>query len=127
MKIGLDIHGVIDANPELFSALSKMFIAAGAEVHIITGPKFSQVEDILKKHDIAYTHFCSIVEEAVKQGHHVRWADENNPWIDDKDIWDKIKAVYCKEHGIDLHIDDSSVYGQHFETPYLHYKHGGNK
>lgn len=124
MKIGLDIHGVIDAKPEVFSALTHGLIKEGHEVHILTGPKFTAVEALLKKYNIAYTHFFSIVDNAVAKNIGVRWSDENNPWIDDKSIWDKSKGEYAKEHGLDLHIDDSEDYGHHFETPYGFFKDG---
>jgi hypothetical protein len=124
MKIGLDIHGVIDAKPLVFSALSKGLVKAGHEVHILTGPKFGKVEALLKQHDISYTHFFSIVENAVKNNIGVRWADENNPWIDDKTIWDRSKGEYAKLHDLDLHIDDSEDYGKYFETPYGLFKDG---
>jgi hypothetical protein len=124
MKIGLDIHGVIDAKPQVFSALSHGLIEQGHEVHILTGPKFAKVESLLKQHNIAYTHFFSIVENAVKNNIGVRWADENNPWIDDKTIWDRSKGDYAKLHQLDLHIDDSEDYGKYFETPYGLYKDG---
>jgi len=37
MKVGLDIHGVVDVRPEFFSELSKLLVSNGHEVHIITG------------------------------------------------------------------------------------------
>ena len=37
MKLGLDIHGVIDSNPESFAFMSQSVIANNGEVHIITG------------------------------------------------------------------------------------------
>ena len=37
LKIGLDIHGVIDSFPEKFKQLSYALAKDGAEVHIITG------------------------------------------------------------------------------------------
>ena len=41
MKIGLDIHGVCDANPEFFAELTNLFIEAGHEIHILTGRRVS--------------------------------------------------------------------------------------
>jgi hypothetical protein len=41
LKIGLDIHGICDANPEFFSELSRLFVNAEHEVHIITGRRVS--------------------------------------------------------------------------------------
>ena len=32
--------------------------------------------------------------------------------------WDLIKSQYCKENGIDLHIDDTLIYNNFFSTPF---------
>ena len=37
MKLGLDIHGVLDSNPELFIHIAMQY----EEVHIITGGSFT--------------------------------------------------------------------------------------
>lgn len=120
MKIGLDIHGVTDTNTKFFSEFSKAIIAAGGEIHIITGPSRFKTEPFLKEHDIAYTHFFSIVEEAERSKKDIRWEDADNPWID-SEAWNRAKAKYCKEHNIDMHIDDSDLYGQYFKTPYARF------
>ena len=39
-KLGVDLHGVIDASPELFFFFFKILVASGWEVHIITGPTY---------------------------------------------------------------------------------------
>ncbi len=39
-KLGLDIHGVVDAMPDFFSFLTDSFIKNGGEVHIITGGRW---------------------------------------------------------------------------------------
>ena len=32
--------------------------------------------------------------------------------------WDKVKAEYCREHSISLHIDDTLIYNDFFSTPF---------
>ena len=118
MKIGIDIHGVIDTNPKFFAEFSKAIVAAGGEVHVITGPKRSAVEADLKTWGITYTHFFSIVDSVGEN--EVRWEDDKNPWVD-SEVWNRRKAKYCKENGIELHIDDSNEYGLHFKTPYARF------
>ena len=114
MKIGIDIHGVITVNPEFFSALSRMLVSCGHEVHIVTGPRFSKVEPLLKEHDIAWTHFFSIVEDEEKKGvTEIVWDKKGDPFMD-FNVWDRAKAAYAKEQGLDLHIDDSSKYSEYF-------------
>lgn len=40
----------------------------------------------------------------------------------DKTLWDKTKGEYCKTHGINLMIDDTERYAQHFSTPFVFFK-----
>jgi hypothetical protein len=125
MKIGLDFHGVIDSNPELFAELTKMLVEKGHEVHIVTGPDRAKMIPLLDNYDIKYTHFFSIVEDAINNGIEVTWDKEGNPWVD-SEFWNRSKARYCKRNNIDLHIDDSPEYGKHFKTPYLQMGRGKN-
>jgi hypothetical protein len=37
IKLGLDVHGVIDDDPEFFSRFSEITLEQGNEVYIITG------------------------------------------------------------------------------------------
>ena len=119
MKIGLDIHGVINAKPELFSVLSKLIVNSCGEVHIITGELDSpKVRDELKNFGITYTHFFSISSYHLAIGTEVWYKDKNHPCMDEV-IWNSTKAIYCEKNKIDLHIDDSLIYGKYFKTPYL--------
>lgn len=121
MKIGLDIHGVIDNNPKFFSALSHAMVSAGHEVHVITGPRFEKVEKLLIRCKISYTHFFSIVEYEEQRGKvDIKWDKKGDPFMDFF-VWDSCKARYCKRMKIDLHIDDSSKYAEHFITPFAYY------
>ena len=119
LKIGLDIHGICDANPKFFSELSRLFVNAGHELHIITGRRvcdgaLEEVEDL----GINYTHFFSIADYHKEIGTKV-WEDDNgNPWLEGE-LWDKTKGEYCKKHKIDLHIDDTERYGEYFDTPFM--------
>ena len=116
MKLGLDLHGVIDSAPKMFHELTKTLVLAGHEVHILTGPKIGWH----LKMGIAYTHLFSITDYCESKGIQVEWDEHNNPHVDPYH-WDKAKAEYCQEHGIDLHIDDSDAYGYFFKTPYARF------
>jgi len=118
MKIGLDIHGVCDANPEFFVELSKLFVNSGHEVIIITGRMKSHgaIEEI-EEIGISYTKFYSIVDYHIEMGTEVIYDEKGNPWIDD-DLWNRTKAEICEKENIDFHIDDSPIYGQYFKTSY---------
>ena len=114
-KIGLDIHGVIDFNPQLFSSVSKELIRGGHEVHIITGAKWTEtIENQLAEMDIVYTHHFSIVDYALQMGVEVTW-DESGPKVND-DFWDSAKGIYCSFNSIDVHFDDTPHYGEYFEN-----------
>jgi len=122
IKVGLDLHGVIDTYPELFSQISKSLVKAGHEVHVITGSMWREkIERQLKEFDIEYTHHFSISDYLIESGEPVKFTSPDNPWFDGLK-WDEAKGKYCKRENIILHIDDSRVYGKYFETPYLQIK-----
>lgn len=122
MKVGFDIHGVCDANPEFFSLISKLLVDNGHEVHVLTGRRVSDgALDEVKELNISYTHFFSISDYHEEVGTKM-WEDENgNPWLDDV-TWDSTKGNYCKRNNIDFCIDDTERYGQYFETPFAFMK-----
>ncbi len=123
MKLGLDFDGVISDDPDKFSWLSGMLVGGGQEVHIITGNRGTP--EFLKNLDglgIWYTHFFSISDYHHDIGTPMTGYEENNTWIDEE-VWNKSKAIYCAKYGIDLHIDDSPIYGEYFQgTTYILYR-----
>ncbi len=122
IKIGIDVHGVADANPHFFSALSRILVENGHEVHILTGAEHTPELEHEIRHilGLSFTHFFSTTSHHKKAGTVITYID-GNPYMDNK-IWNRAKAEYCRNHGIHLHIDDSDVYGKHFETPYAKYE-----
>lgn len=113
VKVGLDIHGVIDYDPEFFSELSHSLVNVGNEVHIITGAsKTEEIENKLYEFNIAYTHFFSIVDHNIND---VKYDELGDPWLDDL-TWDMAKATYCEERKIHVHIDDTPEYGKYFKS-----------
>jgi len=121
MKLGLDIHGVIDVNARFFSLLSKIAMERGHEVHIITGSMLDEtrIED-LRSFGMTWTHLFSISDYHRKLGTEMTFSDPNNPWIS-HDLWDKTKAEYCEANHISFHIDDTQRYGEYFKTPFALY------
>ena len=116
IKLGLDIHGVIDQNP-IFEQLARSGLF---EVHIVTGIK----EELDDEVNFPYDKWFSIHQECLDQGIPVEYDDQNRPWVNPA-IWDKMKAQYCEREGINLMIDDSPSYGKHFaglHTAYLRYE-----
>lgn len=123
MKIGLDLHGVITDMPEFFSRLMLSLSFSGFEIHIITGGSKKKALEELTKLNIRkgfnYTHLFSILDYHIeKDTPQTGWNKEyNNPEFDDE-VWDRTKADYCRKHKIDLMIDDSLIYNNHFTTPF---------
>ena len=131
MKLGLDIHGVIDSNPKLFLHIASQY----DEVHIITGgsfkdTKYDLVGDLIelghdalnrrtKWWDKEFSVFDYLLETQAKTNEELGVAS-HHPFPDE--TWNKVKADYCREHEIDLHIDDMEQYLTYFTTPYMLYK-----
>ena len=124
IKIGLDIHGVIDSDPVFFATLISLLRAEGHEVHLLTGREISD-ELVAKLNDlgITYDQLFSITSYHKSIGTYITYKDGNptQPLIAPP-LWNRSKAEYSKRVGLGLHIDDSTVYGQYFEgTQYLVY------
>lgn len=124
MKIGLDIHGVIDENPDFFKAVCAAMIKDGHEIHIITGPSLSKVGYELlamgfepMKH---YTSIFSIVDYHIEIGTEITYDKQGHAWMD-KYLWDRTKGDYCLREKIDMHLDDSDAYAYFFKTPFARF------
>ena len=122
-KLGVDIHGVIDAMPEFFAFLTSSFIKNGGEVHIITGGSWTdELESQLKVFGVKWTHHFSIYDHLVEIGTtstgHVQFPDGTIQNKFSNDVWDKVKGDYCQENNISLHIDDTLIYNNNFSTPF---------
>ena len=117
MKIGIDVHGTADAFPAFFVELSKMFIANGHEVHIVTGRRRSEIEPQVKALGVVFTHFFSITDfqESVKKTEIV-YGPTHNPWMDEK-VWRRSKGEYAKRVGLDMMFENQPEYAEHFYTP----------
>ena len=114
IKIGLDVHGVIDKYPEIFSKLSKEWVEKGYEVHIITGQEWQTAVIQVVAAKITYTHHYSIVDHNRKLGRHLYTRDDKQGiWMDD-DIWNRSKGAYAYSVHLDVHYDDSLTYVEHF-------------
>jgi len=118
-KLGIDIHGVIDARPDMFSELSHEIKKNGHEIHILTGSKITkEIIDVLKRYDIVYDNIFSILDYHEEAKVEDVWQDSRNNWWLDNDVWNKTKGDYCIDNHIDFHIDDTVIYEKYFETPF---------
>lgn len=119
--LGLDYHGVLDKFPDLFGPLSRIILASGGRVYIITGHRLTQeFSDKLKNLGIEYTEILSIIDYHAGIGVKIRYDEKGDPWIDEE-TWNTAKAVLCERYNVTLHIDDSEIYGKYFtgKTKYL--------
>jgi hypothetical protein len=118
-RLGLDLHGVCDAYPTFFSLLSKLFVDAGHEVFIITGPRDNEkTRSEVDACGIHFTSILSIMDYHIQKGT-PSWQDEHGGYWIDRDVWNRTKAQLCLDHAIDFHIDDSMDYGEFFSIPYM--------
>ena len=120
MKFGFDVHGVLDTHHKVYSTITAALVAAGHEVHVITGAiQDEKLSQQLKDTGIVWTHWFSIAQYHMDIGGEVLWKN-GEPWMDDE-LWNRTKADYCAREGISTLIDDSPVYGSYFgeDTIYL--------
>lgn len=119
IKIGLDFHGVITDNPSYFKDFAAQALKREMEIHIISGGPKATIEEYLKQWQIPYTEIFAILDFYDAKGC-VKFFENGEFKVDDN-LWNSAKAAYCKEHHIDLHIDDSLSYSEGFSTPFCFY------
>ncbi len=133
MRLGLDIHGVIDKHPALYVEMATILHchAIENEVHIITGHSITQaLRDQLCSYESGFCpwwdHLVSIQDELLLRKATIvdytykdlEEGEERRPIFGDF-MWDSFKGLYCAKNKIDLMIDDSIAYKRYFSTPFL--------
>jgi len=131
-SLGLDFHGVVDSLPDFFSFLTDSIVKNGGNVHIITGGSWdSKLEEQLNTFGINYTHKFSVYDTLLNNGTKIvgkiEFPDGTFQNKFENGSWDAIKANYCKENNINLHIDDTLIYNDFFETPFCRFWSHNNK
>lgn len=122
-KIALDIHGVIDAEPEFFSWLSHHLHMKGWEVHIVTGGRLIHNKNHLFKWNIKWDHFYSITDHHIELGTPiVPGCPDGQVCIEDR-TWNMAKGLYCREHDISILVDDSLMYKKYLRSYQTHFEH----
>ncbi len=119
LKIGLDFHGVINRHPEFFSGFCNEALRRGHEIHILTGGPENVVSEMLRQYKVPYSKLFAILDFYEQTGKVTHYANGEFK-VEDK-LWNRAKAEYCLANGINLHIDDSSLYGVWFQTPFCRY------
>lgn len=114
IKIGLDIHGVIDTYPKTFAYFSKAMRKIGNEIYIITGEPEKSARDVVEKAGVVFDHFYSIVDYHIeKQTPSLRQDDRGHYWVDRQE-WLATKGVIAEEVGLNVHFDDQIEYFEYF-------------
>ena len=113
MRIGLDIHGVIDRYPALFAKLSKEWVNRGWQINIITGQEWQNVQ---LPQDLRYTYHYSIVDHHRKLGTHLYERSDKEGWWMENDLWVRSKGNYAASVELDVHFDDYAGYAKYFPT-----------
>lgn len=113
MKIGLDIHGVIDRFPLEFAWLSRKWVKThGHEVHIVTGESWETAKAQVEDRNICYTQVYSIVDHHRLIGTPMK-LDADGWWMN-AETWNRSKGDYARLVGLDIHFEDSLRYAPWF-------------
>ena len=119
MKIGIDYHGVINENPEFFKKFTAAALKEKHDIVVLSGASVHDVEAYLKAHQISFSAVYSLLDDFKKRGL-VEFYEDGSFFVNNE-IWNRAKAKYCLENGVDVHIDDSMLYGAYFQTPFCLY------
>jgi hypothetical protein len=121
MRLGLDIHGVIDTYPEKMIELAQNTIKLGGKVFIITGPPIQKAKpelfNIMDKYGVKtpfWDKIYSIVDYMKENGIRTRVDSEGQVWAINDEDWNAVKGKIAKDIQLDLHIDDTEAYGEYF-------------
>ena len=118
MRIGVDLHGVLDKNPEMSRLILKALMDAGHAIFVISGPPSFEIIKSLKdlglKLQTHYTSWFSIVDFLQRRNVEMWKDDKDTWWANDKDWWSS-KAEMAKILELDVMIDNSEEYAEYFE------------
>ncbi len=119
LKIGIDYHGVINKEPLFFKELIALALKSGHQITVLSGGSEKDVKKYLDEHNITYSQIFSLLDYFTKRNL-VTFYEDGSFYVENE-IWNKAKANYCSQNGVDLHIDDSMLYGSYFQTPFCLY------
>lgn len=117
MRIGFDLHGVLDSYPTKFKAIIKLLEKTDITFAIVSGPPREKIEEELTKLGFEWSDFYdiySVVDYLYNDGVEFDETDPDNLWCDDNIWWDS-KARICQQHDIDFLVDDSLKYKPAFK------------
>ena len=124
LKIGLDYHGVINHNPLFFKNLTRLALQDNHQIIVLSGGHKQDVINYLQTNNIGYSNIFSLLDY-FQEKNLVTFYEDGSFFVPN-DLWNKAKADYCLKNRIDLHIDDSMLYGVYFQTPFCLYSPNNN-
>ena len=114
MKIGIDIHGVLDTYTDKFAQLTEAWVKEGYQIHIITGEPEETAKRPLLDANIRFHYFFSIVDyHILNKTPSLRLDDKGHYWVD-RNVWLATKGDYARRQSLDLHFDDQIEYAEYF-------------
>ena len=117
MKIGIDIHGVLDTYRALFLSRMSRWAERGHEVHIMTGSPgdeaLAELKNLRAAHGVNYTHFYSIVDYNLYIKNPTMHLEENGWWMSDES-WNRSKGDYASRVGLDIMFESDGYYAPYF-------------
>lgn len=119
MKIGFDLHGVLNTKPKKFQKLLKELIQDHHKVVVVSGPPVAEIiHKVLKlkySPGMHYTGVISVVDYLRFRGVKM-WQDAKGMWWASEEDWWSSKAKICEEYNVDVLIDDHHEYGSYFSS-----------
>lgn len=112
MNISFDIHGVITKYPTIISNIGRVAKNLGHTIWICSGIPEIQAKQLIDN-IVIYDKYFSIVDYHRSIGTQM-YQKENGSWMMNKDYWNPTKGQWAEREQIDIHLDDSKVYGKYF-------------
>jgi len=123
MKIGFDLHGVLNTNPQEFQRLL-LDLATEHRILVVSGPITNEIEAELTNlryiPGLHYHEIKSVVDYLRNKNVKMWWDEKGTWWASDADWW-SAKANICEENGIDVLVDDKRRYGTWFGNASSHF------
>ena len=116
MRIGIDLHGVIDSDPDLFKGIMSL---KSRDVYIVSGPPkieiVAELEALGIEKELHYKEVYSIVDFLKEQGVEM-WQDKNRRWWSNDKDWLESKAKICDKLSLSYMLDDKEMYKAAFDN-----------
>lgn len=118
MRVGFDIHGVLDTYPDILIPMIDGMKNAGIEICIVSGPPREEIIEELHHLGLFWRvelkNVFSVVDFLKESGAEM-WQDAKGDWWSSDEDWWSSKARICKENNIKVMIDDSIKYKPGFD------------